>query len=462
MVKGTFARVKQLVEKNGIVLVEVHPENRGAFRMYVTKVNEDGAIRGYTEGGCMYFMVSGQKSYGSPGMSSHEWKLHTEYPARLFIIQNKHINRLSFTNEFVKVYRDCSIPGISQNIYSSSVTFDYPAFFCQDLPIPASVKSGIITELQSRSNRWSSCSLPTINLIGSSFKHIYEYRRDVPEIKPSLELNYVTTQIKVGPGSKLKLLGPIYGLDPKGNELLYQYILTVFKGLLPGIQNFHEIDPSQASQIPLIIKAQTIQIQPGEVFCEPWHTETYTSECLYVAHYFCSQSEELNEQPLVFRSRVTPTTSYARTHGLKANADLFIRPGSAVVFCNLLPHKFLSFHNEKSYPITRTVLSFYILRDRHYAVFTGNVQNMRRMLMKVKGLTKYVIEEILSYLYHVRTFREAYNHKHEVDDIQKLSLQVWKHRVGQESTCFEFMDFTKSVILSSNYPYIDSYLDDID
>ena len=255
------------------------------------------------------------------------------------------------------------------------------------------------------------------------------------------QYKWIPTEILINKDMNAKLLGPIHNLPVKNNCDLYSNILKVFEGMLPGFQKLNLLKENEDTTLQVVIKSQKYEIKPGMKYSGKWHIEGKTENIVAGGVYYCNIDKGFQEDKLLYRSAVTPDPEYGEEDLHRVpDYEVEIYDGSAVVFSNILPHRFYELRNETDKTLTRTFLNFFIVDPScPIQTETGKIEHWK--LLKEKKLKNIIIGNILGFLYRSYLSLEVAKEKRKLTrEAMKTEESGWGFIHYGNSGDLEFFD----------------------
>ena len=277
-------------------------------------------------------------------------------------------------------------------------------------------------------------------------------------IDPDLAPNYNLSQNKPGKDSErkkyawfpldiiirsdnsLRLLGPIHNLSPKDNTQLYHSIFTVFQKMIPGFRKLGVTKKGQECKLQVVVKAQKYLIAPGTSYSGKWHVEGRTENIVAGGVYYCKIDEGFEQDVVAFRPRSNTYGSYANSDGIGMESEIDVTEGCAIVFSNILPHKFLKLTNITDSPLERLLLNFFIVDPKKELESTTFYLEAVKALRRLKKLPTVLIDHILSFITHRPNLVEARERRKAARESMKTEDSVWGFIHYGNSKVLEFID----------------------
>ena len=233
------------------------------------------------------------------------------------------------------------------------------------------------------------------------------------------------SDIIVRSDDSLKLLGPIHNLPPQSNTQLYQSILTVFRKMIPGFRKLGIGKKGQEYKVQVIVKAQKYEIAPGTSYSGKWHVEGRTENIVAGGVYYCKIDKGFEQDVVVFRPKVGPDEFYAKYNGVAMENEIEITEGCAVVFSNILPHKFLKLTNNTDSPLERLFLNFFIVDPTKKIESTTFFWESEKLLRRLKKFPTVIIAHILSFICYLPNSAEALRRRRAARESIRSEVSGW-------------------------------------
>jgi hypothetical protein len=147
----------------------------------------------------------------------------------------------------------------------------------------------------------------------------------------------------------------------------------------------------------VIVKAQSYRLLPGMTYAGRWHVEGQNENIVAVGVYYLQLDEGLSGGNLKFR----PTDAPQPWYDIESDCELDVKQGSAVVFSNMMPHRFRKIANNTFEEKRRTFLNFFVVDPSQPLTTTREVPSttlMVKALESVGDLPKPIAKHILSYV----------------------------------------------------------------
>ena len=204
--------------------------------------------------------------------------------------------------------------------------------------------------------------------------------------------------------------------------------------------------------LQVVVKAQKYVIPPYSSYSGNWHVEGKTENIVAAGVYYSKIDAGFEFDKLEYRTLLIPLmTPYDNTI---YEYELDIEEGSAVVFANILPHRFLKLTNVTSSPITRQFLSFFIVDPSKPLMSTSYVWDVSKILFKLCP-SKVLINQILSFTGAQFNQEEAKELRRLARESMKKELSGWGHLDYGNSGELEFFDPYLVPKNYKNFQYVD-------
>ena len=304
----------------------------------------------------------------------------------------------------------------------------HPLFHSRCLPVPDEVKAALTQALdalgQERNDWHNNC--PVLDIIDPDLAPNFFFSSKSPG-KHTNRLSYAwfPLDVIVGRNDSLKLLGPIHNLPPMGNTQLYHSIFTVFKKMLPGFRKLGIRKKFQDYKLQVVVKAQKYVIAPGTSYSGKWHVEGRTENIVAGGVYYCKIDKGFKKDVVVFRPKVGPESYYAKGNGIAMENEIDITEGCAIVFSNILPHKFLKLKNTTDSPLERLFLNFFIIDPTKELESTTFYWESTKALKRLKKLPTVIIAHILSFVCYLPTAAEAKQRRKSARESMMSEVSGW-------------------------------------
>ena len=307
-------------------------------------------------------------------------------------------------------------------------TLIYPLFVCRCLQLHVETKTTLFNALNAlgrkRSDWHDEC--PVLDIIDPDLAPNYYFTlNNTVKISERSKYAWFPLDVLVRSDESLKLLGPIHNLPPRGNTDLYKSIFTVFKKMLPGFRKLGIGQKGQDYELQVVVKAQKYVIAPGTSYSGKWHVEGRTENIVAGGVYYCKIDEGFEEDVVVFRPRVGPGTYYAETSAIPMENEIDITEGCAVVFSNILPHKFLKLTNYTDSPLERLFLNFFIVDPTKRIESTNFYWETNKLLRRLKKIPNILIGYILSFIVYLPHLAEAKENRRAAREAMKNEISGW-------------------------------------
>jgi hypothetical protein len=150
-----------------------------------------------------------------------------------------------------------------------------------------------------------------------------------------------------------------------------------------------------------------------------WHVEGQNENIVAVGVYYLQLDEGLSGGNLKFR----PTDSPQPFYDIESDCELDVKQGSAVVFSNMMPHRFRKIENNTFEEKRRTFLNFFVVDPSRPLTSTREVPSTSLMVRALRDLPKPIAKHILSYLPSVWT--EAKKFRKSAREAMKTEKSGW-------------------------------------
>lgn len=175
----------------------------------------------------------------------------------------------------------------------------------------------------------------------------------------------------------------------KENESFYSYMEDVLKKMLPAFEELGIINREDNHELQVILKAQMYRIIPGTSYDGKWHTEGVTERIVAVGTYYAFIDSFLEGGNLEFNLKSFPDENYAllkfverfpelkisncnyQIHDASFIEEVEVTNGSAVVFANDLPHRFMKIINPADKAGHRVFINFFIVDPKNRLQIDG-------------------------------------------------------------------------------------------
>jgi hypothetical protein len=359
-----------------------------------------------------------------------DWAIETGvFEESMEIIRNLDVS-ISETHEFYKVgldnWREHPAEVAS---YTDGVLVIHPLYFCPNLEISPTIKNNLTTkllELGEKLNDWH-IDGPVLDIIDPDLAPNYYFN---PEGKTERDkYSWFPVDVLVDETSGVSYQGPIHNLPIHGNELLYECIFEVFSKMMPAFANIGIANYSEKSLIQVVVKAQKYLIQPGTSYVGKWHLEGKTEDIVAAGVYYCKIDKGFEEDIVVFTPKIA-----------KGDKNyVFIKEGSAIVFANILPHRFLKLTNNTDQPLERLFINYFIVNPDKRLESTAFYSETFSILKKYTKLPAILIDEILSFLVYRTSLPEAKEKRQRARESMKVTTGEWKYVYYGNSGELEFL-----------------------
>lgn len=292
----------------------------------------------------------------------------------------------------------------------------FPVYKVNFLPICPLAKSTLVEGLEkiaSERQDWHK-DCPVLDIIDPDLNPNYYFAENLISEKVSEEFvdknsersrknlerkNYAwfPFDIQISSDRTFKFLGEIHNLKKQGNEELYEAISEVFSKMLPGFEKLGFEFEEEKQIMQVVVKAQKYIIQPGTSYSGKWHLEGKTENIIAAGVYYCKINNGFLKDALAFH----PIWSPCHDRGdINYNLEVPVEEDCAIVFENILPHRFLKLENTTDRPLERMFINFFIV-DPCRELETNQLRiEAFEALKKISRLPKKLIEKILSFVYY--------------------------------------------------------------
>ena len=435
------------------VMIELHPSSRNKpdpFLMHVIKVNYYKlTVTGYSEGMIMDVFDPAAIDPNNKLVNPEYFRGETGLKARKkILLHNTVVKSIEFGYEsiFQVPYEKFVKTGWDKQVSygdGGRATLIYPLFYSRCLPVPREIKTALINDLsvlgRKRKDWHDEC--PVLDIIDPDLAPNYNISQNNPGNDSEREkYAWFPLDVIIRSDNSLKLLGPIHNLSPRGNTHLYHSIFTVFKKMIPGFRKLGILKKRQECKLQVIVKAQKYVIAPGTSYSGKWHVEGRTENIVAGGVYYCKIDEGFEQDVVVFRPRSGPDGSYAHAYGIAMESEIDITEGCAIVFSNILPHKFLKLTNITDTPLERLFLNFFIVDPKKELESTIFYLEAAKALRGLNKLPTVLIDHILSFIAYRPSLVEAKERRKAARESMKTEVSGWGFIHYGNSGDLEFID----------------------
>ena len=420
------------------------------YAMYVIKVNaKEMTVTGYGEGVIMDLLDPAKVKAKNKLIRPEYFLGQRELSARKKLILHTAVVRYAYRTydedlfevpyeKFVKVgWDECITYGDG-----GEASLIYPLFLSRRLQVSSEIKSNLINELLALGERrkdWHG-ECPVLDIIDPDLAPNYFSILKPGKISEREKYAWFPLDVIIRSDNSLRLLGPIHNLSPRGNSQLYHSIFTVFQKMIPGFRKLGILKKRQECKLQVIVKAQKYVIPPGTSYSGKWHVEGRTENIVAGGVYYCKIDEGFEEDVVAFRPRSNTYGSYANSDGIGMESEIDVTEGCAIVFSNILPHKFLKLTNITDSPLERLFLNFFIVDPKKELESTTLYWEAAKALRRLKKLPTVLIAHILSFIAYRPNLVEAKERRNTARNSMKTEVSGWGFIHYGNSGDVEFID----------------------
>ena len=422
------------------------------YAMYVIKVNaKEMTVTGYGEGVIMDLLDPAKVKAKNKLIRPEYFLGQRELSARKKLILHTAVVRYAYRTydedlfevpyeKFVKVgWDECITYGDG-----GEASLIYPLFLSRRLQVSSEIKSNLINELLALGERrkdWHG-ECPVLDIIDPDLAPNYLSKHKPGKISEREKYAWFPLDVIIRSDNSLRLLGPIHNLSPGGNTQLYHSIFTVFQKMIPGFRKLGVTKKGQECKLQVVVKAQKYLIAPGTSYSGKWHVEGRTENIVAGGVYYCKIDEGFDQDIVVFRPRQGPREGYSALHQKTIENEIDVTEGCAIVFSNILPHKFLKLTNNTDSPLERLFLNFFIIDPTKEIESTTSYWETEKALRRLKKLPTVLIDYILSFLIYRPNLTEAKERRKIVREAMMTELSGWGFITYGNSGDVEFIDYS--------------------
>jgi hypothetical protein len=279
-----------------------------------------------------------------------------------------------------------------------------PLYIEEELPLPLENRRKLVdllSELGENRNDWN-LRAPVMDIIDPDIWPNYNFKFNLEQIiyddtlktasliknlsnensKFSLRSQYAwyPTDITVLEGGKTaRISGPFRHLRLKGNTELYKHLMEVFLLMIPGFRKLNLINDHGDTTLQVVLKCQKYLIQPGQTYSGHWHVEGKTENIIAAGVYYPHIDLGIESDKLCFTHLKGPSNEYDSRKYVQSVYNVKVQEGTAIVFGNILPHKFLPLSNTGETAVSRYIINFFIIDPAKPLESTTNIWADRRM-----------------------------------------------------------------------------------
>ncbi|OMJ92400.1 hypothetical protein SteCoe_4847 [Stentor coeruleus] len=212
-----------------------------------------------------------------------------------------------------------------------------------------------------------------------------------------LKYAWFASEIFVNKNGKIKLLGPIHGLDYHKYHKYYESIIEVFEKMYFPFQSLGSLI---LAPFQIVVKAEKIVVMPGEKYDSKWGYEGVTENVKNVGIYFCEVDDNIVNKSISLKHFYTYEKE-VDVNGIEYST------GSAVVYPNSYTVKSASIVNYTNSPLRVLVLKFMNIENHSPLQTTTHWYYCYKYLKDIRRLPEGLTRKIISYLYCVVSNKKA-------------------------------------------------------
>eukprot|EP01117_Protostelium_nocturnum_P013805 TRINITY_DN5194_c0_g1_i1.p1 TRINITY_DN5194_c0_g1~~TRINITY_DN5194_c0_g1_i1.p1 ORF type:complete len:525 (+),score=167.63 TRINITY_DN5194_c0_g1_i1:88-1662(+) len=157
---------------------------------------------------------------------------------------------------------------------------------------------------------------------------------------------------------KARFLSEIHNLTKKKKTLgIYAALEGVLSSMSPMFQKLGVLEEDEESQLQIVVKVQRYNLEPSMTYSGRWHTEGMSENVVAAGVYYLEVDPGISGGNLKFRPSEGPQPNYR----IDTDVEVRVKEGAAIVFSNILPHRFRTITNSSNTPQTRTFINFFVI-----------------------------------------------------------------------------------------------------
>ena len=167
--------------------------------------------------------------------------------------------------------------------------------------------------------------------------------------------------------------------------------------MLPGFDNLNILNKDKETILQVVIKAQMYVIKPKTTYSGKWHVEGKTENIIAAGVYYLSIDKGFEKDEVLFRHLQGPDEDYASWNNIKTEYNIDIKQNKAIVFGNIMPHRFAKLENVTNRYLKRLFVNFFVVDPKNKIESTTLRGFYAKVLneFKIRKSAKYNLMEFL-------------------------------------------------------------------